>query len=355
MTVEELEQSEYLLLKCISGSRAYGLDTAQSDTDIRGVFYLPRDTFYGMNYIPQISNDSQDIIYYELGRFIELLSKNNPNILELLFVPESCVLYRHPIMDEIKASYFLSKRCKETFAGYAVAQIQKARGLNKKITNPIEPQRKGILDFCFITDSYTTIPVTEWLEQHQRNQAQCGLIKMPHTKGLYALFYDEDSTRSYKGLYRKSEANELSLTSIPKGETMLCYLYWNMEAYSKYCKEYKDYFKWVEKRNPHRYEKNIEVAKHYDTKNMMHTIRLLQTALEIFKENKVNVLRPNRSELLSIRNGEWEYDDLIDYSKTLLNEINEAELISDLQNEPDIPKVNNLLVFLRSKLYRLNI
>lgn len=75
MTIHELEKSDNILFKCIAGSKAFGLDTAASDTDIKGVFYLPKDKFYGIDYIPQISNETNDIVYYELGRFVELLLK----------------------------------------------------------------------------------------------------------------------------------------------------------------------------------------------------------------------------------------------------------------------------------------
>ena len=40
MTLEELRASGHIIFECISGSRAYGLATASSDTDIRGVFVL---------------------------------------------------------------------------------------------------------------------------------------------------------------------------------------------------------------------------------------------------------------------------------------------------------------------------
>lgn len=57
---------------------------------------LYKDEFFGLDYTPQVSNPSNDIIYYEFGRFMELLSLNNPNILELLNSPEQAVLYKHP-------------------------------------------------------------------------------------------------------------------------------------------------------------------------------------------------------------------------------------------------------------------
>ena len=80
MTVGEIKNRGLLLFECISGSRAYGLDTAKSDTDMKGVFYLPVEQFYGLHYIPQASNETNDVVYYEIGRFVELLAKNNPNI-----------------------------------------------------------------------------------------------------------------------------------------------------------------------------------------------------------------------------------------------------------------------------------
>ena len=133
MTLEELKKSRHIIFECISGSRAYGLDTPTSDTDIRGVFILPREHFYSLDYIGQVNNESNDIVYYELRKFMELCSKNNPNILELLNVPEDCILYKHPVFDLIKIELFLSKQCEKSFANYAYAQLRKARGLEKKI------------------------------------------------------------------------------------------------------------------------------------------------------------------------------------------------------------------------------
>lgn len=102
LTLEDLHTQNLILLEAVSGSRAYGLATPDSDTDIKGVFYLPKSMFYGMEYIPQISNETNDIVYYELGRFIELLLQSNPNTLELLASPSDCVRYRSPLMGAFK-------------------------------------------------------------------------------------------------------------------------------------------------------------------------------------------------------------------------------------------------------------
>jgi hypothetical protein len=40
--VDEL-MTDWVVLRCVSGSRAYGLDDEHSDTDVRGVFVSPPD------------------------------------------------------------------------------------------------------------------------------------------------------------------------------------------------------------------------------------------------------------------------------------------------------------------------
>ena len=352
MTIDELRNSGCILLECISGSKAYNLDTASSDTDIKGVFYLPKDQYLGLEYVPQISNDSNDIVFYELGRYVELLLKNNPNILELLATPSHCILYKNPILDVLTPNMFLSKICKETFANYAISQIKKARGLKKKINNPMDERRKTILDFCFVIQDNGSVPVTKWLEANGLNQAMCGLSKIPNTKGMYALYDDPNNLFSYKGIMSDELSNDVSLSSIPKGENPRSYLFCNLESYSVYCKEYREYWDWIDKRNDTRYQNNLAHGKNYDSKNMMHTIRLLQMANEIIADQKINVWRSNRDELLSIKSGDMEFQALMDLGDSLMSEINQNLGNCPLPDAPDYKLVERLLVEVRSSLYR---
>jgi len=351
MTINDIKEKKLLLFECISGSKAYGLNTVQSDTDMRGVYYLPKAQFYGLEYIPQINNETSDEVYYELGRFVELLIRNNPNILELLASPEDCILYKHPIMNRLSLDLFLSKLCKETFAGYALTQIKKARGYKKKIVNPVDPERKIVLDFCFILQGYQSIPLREWLVKNNYVQERCGLTSIPHSKGLYALFYDAANQHGYRGVISTELANEVSLSSIPKGENESAYLFFNLEGYSSYCKEYREYREWVEKRNETRYQDNAEHGKGYDAKNMMHTIRLLQVAEEILREGKLNVKRSNREELLSIKTGQFQYDDLLVMADSLMQRIETAYKKSTLPALPDKSRIESILVQMREELY----
>lgn len=352
MTIKDIKDKGLLLLECISGSKAYGLDTEKSDTDIKGVYYLSKEQFYGLEYIPQVSNETNDEVYYELGRFVELLLRNNPNMLELLASPAHCVLYRHPIMDQLSPDMFLSQLCKDSFAGYALTQVRKARGYKKKFVNPVDEQRKSVLDFCFIPMGAASLPLKQWLQQHDYAQEQCGLSSISHTKGLYALFYDADKSLHYKGIISSELSNEVSLSSIPKDEKELAYLFFNQEGYSAYCREYREYWDWVEKRNEDRYLGNVQHGKGYDAKNMMHTIRLLQVAAEILTEGRLQVMRPNREELLAIKAGNHQYDELLALANTLMQQIERAAQTSSLPDEPEREKIEKVLIEMRTELYK---
>ena len=224
MTIQELKDQQLIIYECISGSKAYGLDLPTSDTDIKGVYILPKERIYGLQYIPQVADKTNDTVYYELGRFIELLAKNNPNIIELLATPTDKVLIKHPIIDKIKPSLFLSKKCKGAFGGYAFSQVKKARGLNKKIVNPVDKVKKTIFEFCYVLEKHGSVPLTRWLAAHNMQQKRCGLAKIPHARDVYGLYYDREGTLDYKGILRKAKATTVLLSSVPKDEKLICYL-----------------------------------------------------------------------------------------------------------------------------------
>ncbi|MCD6066972.1 MAG: hypothetical protein K0S33_1798 [Bacteroidetes bacterium] len=354
MNLKDIDTNNSLLLKCISGSRAYGLATPTSDTDIKGVFVLPKRTFYGLEYTEQVNNESNDIVYYELKRFIDLLTKNNPNILELLATPADCVLHKHKLMERIKPELFLSKLCKQTFAGYAQSQIKKAKGLNKKIVNPVEKERKSILDFCYVVSGQGAIILSSWLRKNGFKQEDCGLVNVPHMHDVYTVFHNSQIEEGYlKGISSGPEANDISLSSVPKNVDSLATMSFNKDGYSKYCKDYKSYWEWVDKRNEARYENTVDHGKNYDAKNMMHTFRLLNMAEEIAKENTINVRRTDREFLLKIRSGAFQYEELVALANEKVYNIDALYEKSSLPEEPDVKVAEELLIELREEFYSI--
>ncbi len=349
LTIDYVKQNGLLIFEAIIGSKAYGLATPKSDTDIRGVFILPQNMYYGLQYTEQVNNETNDIVYYELRRFIELLAKNNPNILEMLNVPEECVLFRHPIMEMIKPEYFLSKLCEQSFANYAFTQIKKAYGLEKKIMQPMDKGRKTILDFCYVYKQRDAILFTKFLQDENLQPNHFGLSKITHLKDCYNLYYSFE--QAYSGILKKENANDVCLSSIPKGENPLAMLYFNKDGYSAYCKQYNDYWDWVVKRNDDRYNTTMAHGKKYDSKNMMHVFRLLFMAKEIALEGKINVHRNDREYLLAIKEGEFEYDDLVSKAEEIKNELPLHYQKSNLRDEPNMDEMNELLIKMRDIYY----
>jgi hypothetical protein len=350
MTFEQLMQEpQHLILKCVSGSRAYNLDRPTSDTDIKGIFVLPQKELYGLNYTEQVANGSNDEVFFEIGRFISLLCKNNPNILELLSTPEHCVLYRHPLMQLIRPEDYLSKLCLDTFAGYAKTQIKKARGLNKKILQTFDKERKSVLDFCHVVRDNGTVPLNEWLEGNGFDQKDCGLLKLDHFRDTYLLFHQKGA--EMKGLVSSAEANDVQLSTISKGAVPLAVMYFNKDAYSIYCREYGEYWRWVDERNEERYQNTMSHGKNYDAKNMMHTFRLLNMAEEIAVHRRVMVFREDRDFLLRIRSGVFEYEELLKMVEEKMARIERVYAVADLPDAPDEAVAEKLLVRVRDEFY----
>ena len=190
---EEIRKSGRLIYEYVRGSHAYGLNTPQSDIDTGGVYVAETDEVLGLRagYKEQISDSKSDNVWYEVGRFLELCLNSNPNMLEALFIPERCVRYCAPEMKLIleHREKFLSKKAFNALCGYAIEQIKKARGLNKKIVEPIL-ERKTPIDFCWTNWGQGSIEVTRYLEMHGLKQIYCGLVDVPNIRGGHGVYYD---------------------------------------------------------------------------------------------------------------------------------------------------------------------
>ncbi|GAA4317568.1 hypothetical protein GCM10023149_15190 [Mucilaginibacter gynuensis] len=353
MTYEELkQQKDLILLDCISGSTAYNLNITGSDVDKKGVFIMPQKQLYGFERQDQIANVTNDEVYFEIGRFLELLTKNNPNILELLSTSKEHVLHKHPLMELIKPEDYLSKLCLDTFAGYAQTQIKKARGLNKKINKPLNAERKSVLDFCFVVHNNGSVPLTEWLKEHGFNQEECGLVSLDHFRNVYLLYHQKQLTEGrFKGIISGPDADDVQLSSVPKDLEHVAVMNFNKDSYSVYCREYKEYREWEYKRNELRYWNTLSHGKSYDAKNMMHTFRLLNMAEEIALYRQVIVKREDRDFLLKIRNGEFEFDYLMQMVEDKMERIKEVYEECALPDKPDIQIAETILVDIRERFY----
>ena len=352
MTIKELKSQNLLLFEVVSGSHAYGLQHKDSDVDLRGVFVMPKTEFYGLAQIEQVSDERNDEVYYELKKFMDMLVKNKPNFLEILETPTDCIRYQHPLFDKIKLEDFLSKQAKQTFAGYAISQIKKARGLKKKIVNPMTEHRKSVLEFCYVQQGQGSVPLLQFLAKNNFRHKDCGLVNVAHMKGIFALFHNP--TLNYQGIIKSKKSNDICLSSIPKKEQPIGVMYFNKDGYSVYCKEDTQYWEWVNHRNQARYQNTMQHGKSYDAKNMMHTFRLLHMAEEIAQTGTFQVRRTDDKDFLwKIRTGEFQYDDLVKIAEAKILEINEIFEQCSLPEVANVEKTNELLLEIRDKFYQL--
>jgi hypothetical protein len=120
----DLEQR--LIYRCVTGSRAYGLEVDESDTDYRGIFLPSAEAHWSLFGIPtQIERHETQVHYWELQRFLVLALKANPNVLECLYTP--LVEKATPLASELldMRAGFLSQLVYQTFNGYVMSQFKK--------------------------------------------------------------------------------------------------------------------------------------------------------------------------------------------------------------------------------------
>ena len=393
--IEEKSPGAKPLYLVIRGSHAYGTNIETSDTDYSGIFIQSMDDILGNKYVEQINDDRNDIIIYEIRRFLELLGTNNPTVLELLNTPEDCVIYKDPIFDLIlnDKEKFITKICSKSLGGYAKQQISKSKGQNKKQNWERDKiTRKEVLDFVYVIEGEKSIPWKVWSmykpdhvkEYFKYENKFCGVVNIPNARDIYAVYHDEVSQScfsehlsekdretnkkyhnepyglGYKGLVKTGEginvdeSNQLRLSSIPKGETPICNITYNKDGYTQHCKDYKSYQTWLEKRNDTRW---VDVKSHdqkIDGKNMMHCMRLLQMSREIAEGKGIVVRRPNAKELISIRKGEVDLQTLIDRAEEEIVEIDKLFEESSLPDSVNSSFINELIVKIRKYIYKLN-
>ncbi|HEX6983929.1 MAG TPA: nucleotidyltransferase domain-containing protein [Planctomycetaceae bacterium] len=115
-----------VFLRCVIGSRAYGLAGEGSDVDRRGVYLPPADLHWSLYGVPdQLENEETQEAYWEVRKFLVLALKANPNVLECLYTP--LVETATPLGERLigMRESFLSRLVYQTYNGYVLSQFKK--------------------------------------------------------------------------------------------------------------------------------------------------------------------------------------------------------------------------------------
>lgn len=121
-----------IIIEGITGSKAYGLDTETSDTDIKGVYVEPTDKVLSLGYDKAHAtkdNVDPDWCYHEVEKFMKLAMGGNPTILEMLFLSDYNILTDEGKLLVDNRHLFLNNVIYKSYGGYALSQ---AKDLNRR-------------------------------------------------------------------------------------------------------------------------------------------------------------------------------------------------------------------------------
>jgi hypothetical protein len=308
----DVEKRTILMIR--HGSHAYGLNTPTSDLDIKGICIEPHEYHLGFMHVfeqQESKTDKEDKVIYSLKKFARLAADSNPNIIEILHGSDEDILkidyFGKKLLDH--RYDFLSKKARFTFAGYAHAQLKR-----------IKTHRAWLL----------------------------GPPKNPPSRSDFGLPDTSSMSKSDLGAFEKV-LDESPTIEMPKD---VMSLYVRERQYQTAHAHWKQYQNWLKTRNPARAE--LEAKFGYDTKHAMHLLRLMRMCKEILESGTVIVKRPDREELLDVRNGRRSYKSLIEETERLENKCEELYKTSVLPKHPDRQKLDDIIVNLTEEYLRLH-
>lgn len=335
-----------------SGSQAYGTNIPGSDEDFRGILIPPKEYFLGTQELEQIElkTPHPDTTIYEIRKFFSLAMQANPSLIETLHTDPKDHLYIDSL-GEILLDHkndFLSTKVKHTFTGYAVAQLHRIKLHKKYIMNPITsyPTRASLG-----LPEQTLIPADQMAAAEASIRKELDKFQFDFMENL------EEFTKIEIRSVMTQMLAELKITSEQHWESAarkigltdnLIEVMKMERSYNSAKREYDQYQNWMKTRNPVR--AGLEEKFGYDTKHGAHLVRLIRMCKEILTTGIVQVKRPDREELIAIRQGAWTYDQVIEFAEREEQELNEIyKNCKILPKTPNKAKLDQLCMQLIEK------
>ena len=288
----------HLIFLGFRGSIAHGTFEGDADSmddiDLIGVYIASDEHYLGFG-----SKDSMefwsgryDVVLYELGKFVSMLVRQNPNVLSLLWMERPYWISSGAVWDGLihHREIFASRKAHDSFAGYAKGQIRRMARM--------AASREQSAEYADLIRQEI-----EYREGRTDN----------HPVSKYAMF---------QGMSMKNLRGHLNAA---KGQTG-----------------------YMGKK------RKASVEKHgFDTKHAAHAIRLLRMCEEFLYTGEMNVHRQDARELLDIKHGRWSLEEIHRTADGLFEKCQQAREISPLPGEPDRTAVERVLVdILREHLKR---
>ena len=304
-----------IILLTLGGSYAYGINMESSDVDLRGCALNSKKEILLSQNFEQVLDETTDTTIYSFNKLIDLLSKCNPNTIELLGNKKEHYLYVSPIGQSIldNKDLFLSQLAINTFGGYASAQLRRLYNLNVRTVNQSE-REQHILNS--IHNAYSTFP--DKYCEFDTDSIELFIDKSNQEDYDTEIFMNVNLShyplRDYKSMW--SEMNNIV----------------------------KDYSK-IGKRNLQAKEHN-KLGKH-----MGHLVRLYLMCFDILEKGEINTYREHDIELLmKLRTNQFLTTDSLpnqDFYE-LLNELEKrfeyAKKHTNLPKRPDYKKIEEFII-----------
>jgi uncharacterized protein len=301
--------NENTIYQTITGSTAYGLSTKHSDLDQKAIVILPPK--YNLNLTKEwetTTYTSPDIEFHSLKKAMNLYLSQNPTMLETLFVEDPYIVRTTKFGDVLRQNrkLFLTKNCYNTFGGYAKAQLMRI----KKQLDLISP----VDDINYVHDK-----ISETIKKiNKNNHSDVALNKV---------FVDNKDNLSAD--------ISLHIDNI------------SIKELNQISSELTNQLKTVTKSNRSESFTAIKLWKH-----AMHLVRLLKMGVEILEEGTLTVHRKkDREFLLSIRNGEFSWEEIFPITDDLFEALHNAHNHSALPEQIEEEKINDIYFALIKDYY----
>ena len=335
----------------LHGSKAYGTNVASSDDDYKGICIPTRKYFLGSQHkFEQAELKHPDLVIYDIRKFFNLASACNPNTIEVLFTDPSDHVLVSPIGQIIldNKEKFLSKRIRFTFSGYAISQLKRIKLHRRYLLNPpkVYPTRAamGLPEQTLIPQDQLMAAEAEVQKEIDRlnfdfmeelSEPMKISVRAAISQLLAEMKLNADD--QWRGAARKIgiDDNFIELMQLER-------------AYKNAKTEWDNYENWKKTRNPKRAADEAKYG--LDLKYAYHLVRLMRMCKEIITTGKVLVKRPDREELLAIRNGAWSYEQIVEFAENEDKNMQEIYNTSTvLPKVPDHNFIDNLCIELVEK------
>lgn len=333
----------------VHGSHAYGTNIETSDIDYKGIAIPPKNYFFGFkDHFEQAEFHEPDCVIFDIRKFFNLAIQCNPNVLEILFTEPEDHIIVHPIMKKIldNKKAFLSKKIKFTTMGYAYSQMKRMKLHYRWLHNPVEEQPKrsdfGLPEHTVIPrDQYEAAKaiIEKKLDKWNPDFSMLDpALKIDIENKITEILTDITTASIY--LDKEALWQEAAIScGLDKNFILLIQ---KEKEYEAKAKEWKAYQEWKINRNKQRAE--LEKKHGYDLKHALHLTRLARVCKEVLTTGELKVKRPDKDELLAIRNGAFTYEELIKMFDKLSEENDKLYHISTLQHTSDINYINSLCI-----------